>query len=136
MREFVRVIVVKDNKYLLIREDKKNWFNGWIFPGGKVEVGETTEKAAIRELKEEINIDVDKAKLSLWYENIFHFETGDWRGFYFICTDCDLDKLKIMEPNKCDGYCFFNFEEFKKITLSIPDDVISKLEAYNNTKIM
>lgn len=131
MREFVRVIVVKDNKYLLIREDKKNWFNGWIFPGGKVESGETSENAALRELKEEINLDVDKDKLNLWYQANSHFDSGDWRGYYFICKDCNLDKLKIMEPNKCNGYCFFNFDELKKINLVVPKDVVSQLEVYH-----
>lgn len=135
MKEFVRIIIVKDNKYLLIREDKKNWFNGWIFPGGKVEEGENIEDAALRELKEEINLDINKNQLNLWYTADSHFETGDWRGFYFICHDFNLDNLKIMEPNKCDGYCFFKFDELKQIKVVVPEDVISQLETYNNKSI-
>ncbi len=132
MREFVRVIVIKNNKYLLIRENKKNWFNGWIFPGGKVDKGETSEIAAIRELKEEINIDVAKDKLKLWYKTDCCFASGEWRGFYFICKDCNLDNLKIMEPNKCENYGLFSFDELKKLDLVIPEDVISNLEIYNS----
>ena len=36
----------------------KDYAGYWEFPGGKVDKGETPEEAIIRELKEEINIDV------------------------------------------------------------------------------
>jgi len=36
----------------------KDYAGYWEFPGGKVDQGETPEEAIIRELKEEINIDV------------------------------------------------------------------------------
>ena len=39
-----------------------------------------------------------------------------------------------MEPNKCNGYCFFDYNELKDIKIVVPQDIISKLETYDKTK--
>lgn len=132
MRQFVRVIVVKDDKYLLINEEKKDLFKGWLFPGGKIEPDESPENAALRELKEEINLDADKNNLKLLCQFNHSFNTGLWHGYYFICKDLNIDKLKVKEPNICHGYCFFYLDELKNLECIEPDKVLTELEVYNN----
>lgn len=51
----VDVIFEIGNGVLLI--ERKNEPRGWALPGGFVDYGETVEKAAIREAKEETNLD-------------------------------------------------------------------------------
>jgi len=56
--------VITDNDKVLItkRAPKENFAGMWEFPGGKIEANETPEDCLIRELKEELNIDVSIIK--------------------------------------------------------------------------
>ncbi|MCD7034243.1 NUDIX domain-containing protein [Metabacillus sp. GX 13764] len=52
------VSIVRDDKVLMIRENKPAAFNKWSFPGGHIEYGEDILYSAIREVKEETGFDV------------------------------------------------------------------------------
>jgi len=58
----VSVIVVEEGRILLVRHEKEGR-TYWVLPGGGVDYGETLEQAAVRELKEETNLDVAVDKL-------------------------------------------------------------------------
>jgi myo-inositol-1(or 4)-monophosphatase len=53
----VDIIIEYENRLVLIY--RKNYPQGWALPGGFVDYGETLEEAAIREAKEETNLDVE-----------------------------------------------------------------------------
>jgi 8-oxo-dGTP diphosphatase len=62
----VAVALVDEDGRLLVqrRPEGKAMAGLWEFPGGKVEPGELPEAALIRELREELGIDVEKACLA------------------------------------------------------------------------
>ena len=54
-------LVNEKNEVLIsLRKNKKEYDGYWEYPGGKVEESETLEQAIIREIKEEINLDISK----------------------------------------------------------------------------
>ena len=46
-------------RLLLVQRAEEPHRGFWAFPGGRVEVGETTAEAAVRETKEEVGLDVE-----------------------------------------------------------------------------
>ncbi len=56
-------ILIKEGKILLGKRKSYDRFGGkWEFPGGKVEEGEIPEDCIIREIKEELNLDIKDFK--------------------------------------------------------------------------
>lgn len=53
-------VVCKKNRFLITRRKPKGLLGGlWEFPGGKILKGETSEAACLREIREEVNLDVE-----------------------------------------------------------------------------
>ena len=63
-------LVFRDGKLLITQRRPQDHLGGlWEFPGGKREPGETFEKCLVRELREELGIDVEVGEL---VESITH----------------------------------------------------------------
>lgn len=51
---------------LLVKRGKDPEIGGWCFPGGYIESGEIWQQAAVREIKEEIGLELNSEETSLW----------------------------------------------------------------------
>jgi 8-oxo-dGTP diphosphatase len=101
-------LVDADGRVLIAKRPEGKAMAGmWEFPGGKVETGERPELALIRELKEELDIDVTEACLapltfaSHAYEK-FHllmplYVCRRWKG---MVTALEGQELKWVKPNR------------------------------------
>jgi ADP-ribose pyrophosphatase YjhB (NUDIX family) len=58
----------------------------WTFPGGRAEIGETSEETLKREMLEELLVEVTVGRLLWVVENFFRYEGKDWHelGFYYL----------------------------------------------------
>ncbi len=79
------VLQKPDGTFLLAQRPKdKIWAGYWEFPGGKVEAGETARDALVRELREELGIEVETAYP--WITRVFTYPHATVRLSFFRVT--------------------------------------------------
>jgi len=80
------VLQCPDGSFLLAqRPSGKIWAGYWEFPGGKIEPGETPFHALVRELREELGIEVETAYP--WITRVFAYPHATVRLNFFRVTE-------------------------------------------------
>ena len=105
----VAAVIQKDDKILATQRGYGEFKDGWEFPGGKIETGETPADALAREIKEELNADITvKQELGLVEYDYPNFH------LHMQCFLCSLasDELTLLEH-----------EAMKWLTASTMDEV-------------
>jgi 8-oxo-dGTP diphosphatase len=95
MIEVTCAIIMKDDQVLIAqRSETMSHPLQWEFPGGKLKPGESPLKCVVREIREELNaeIDVDQLLPSV----IFTYEKAEIKLIPFICT-LESDEIKLLE---------------------------------------
>ncbi len=97
------IVLLKDNKILLnLRSDT----NTWGIPGGAIELGETLEETAARELKEETNLEAESfTLLNVFSGKNFYFEYPNGDKLYSVVALYLADGVKG-ETKITDGESF------------------------------
>jgi mutator protein MutT len=96
MASAVVAVIYNDNDELLITRRKNNPFEGLLdLPGGFVNIGETAENAVIREVKEELNIDVSEYKFLTTFPNEYVFGGMQYftEDIVFLCKVSDFSSI-------------------------------------------
>lgn len=93
------IIVEKQILCLQRGESKYDYISKkYEFPGGKIEEGETPELALVREIHEELNLDIDGL---IYFDTVDH-EYPDFKitMHAFLCKVKDFGKIKLSEHFK------------------------------------
>ena len=62
----VAAVIRQNGKIFATQRGYGEWKDGWEFPGGKIEIGETPEAALKREIQEELDTEISvKGKRSI-----------------------------------------------------------------------
>lgn len=84
MKEVTAAIILKENRVLIAQRAPEDKLAGkWEFPGGKLEQGETLQECLKREIKEELDVEVEV--LNLFGESIYTYESGKIKLIAFWC---------------------------------------------------
>lgn len=105
-------IIIQGRKLLFTRAKDMDFF---IDPGGKIEEGETAKQALVRELKEELSIDVDESNLEFFGE--FVAEAANQKG--------KTVNMQAFIVTKWQGTIMPNaeIEELRWLTSTLPTDI-------------
>lgn len=96
----------------------KNEVGKWEIPGGQVEFNETLQQALKREIKEELDVEIEVVRLLHVVNHIILQEKQHWVSSTFICR-IKKGTVAILEPDKCDEISWFDLKQAKKLNLSI-----------------
>lgn len=82
----VAAIIIENGKVFATQRGYGEFKDGWEFPGGKVEDGETPQEALVREIKEELDTEIEVGELLDTVEY-------DYPKFH-LSMDCFICKIK------------------------------------------
>ena len=86
----VGAIVTKGRRVLLVKRKKAPGKGLWAIPGGSVELGETLQQAAEREIKEETGLTIRAGDPVYAFDTIEEDERGDIK-FHYVIIDLMAD---------------------------------------------
>ena len=82
----VGAVVVRDGKALIIKRAHEPRKGEWSLPGGLLELGESLQDAARREIKEETSLDVEVGPVIETFDRVHRDDQGKIR-YHFVIVD-------------------------------------------------
>lgn len=96
-RVAVGAVVVHQGKVLLVLRNKAPARDMWAIPGGSVNLGETLQAAAEREVLEETGLHIKAGQVIYTFDAIHHDETGRIK-YHYVILDMQAEVLDPDQP--------------------------------------
>lgn len=113
VRVWVGVIIVKNEKVLLLKRINSHWDSTWCFPGGHLEFWESWQDCAKRETREETNLELKNIEFAWVTNDIFTLENKHYNTI-FMTWEYSSGELKNLEPHKCENLDWFDIDNLPK----------------------
>ena len=118
----VAAIIKENNRYLIVQRNKNKHLGlKWEFPGGKVKSNESFKEALIREIKEELNINISVQKKIA--EELYKDHKINVHLFSFLCIQLN-DTIELREHEKMS---WVEKKDFRKYDFAEGDGKILSL---------
>ncbi|MAG19843.1 hypothetical protein CL618_00205 [archaeon] len=135
--------IIHQNKVLLIHHRKLDL---WLPVGGHIDENETPDQALLREIKEEVGIDVeilnqsdiplsDNFKCNLttpFYVNVHSVGDHDHCCLFYVCKAINPEQLKINKELKNFGWFTKNDLNKDHIPFDVKNQCLKVFELYNS----
>ncbi|WP_148136624.1 8-oxo-dGTP diphosphatase MutT [Candidatus Formimonas warabiya] len=109
-------IIEHEGKILLAqRQEGAHQGLKWEFPGGKLEFGETPEQCLVREIQEELNIEI---KIDQLFQVVSHVY-GE-RQVVLICYRCSY-LSGALDAKECHNFCWVEKKDLMNYDLAPAD---------------
>jgi len=116
------VFVIRNDKVLLSRRANTGWLDGHLCaPGGHVEKGESPTVAILREIKEELGVEVAAEDLEFVCVAARNTQPTEYVAYEFVIRDKDY-VFTNAEPDKCSELVWVDLHD-------LPDDIIPDFRA-------
>lgn len=129
----IGIIILKNNKALLLKRKGVHGEGEWCLPGGHLDFGETFEECAQREVGEETGLKVKNPKL-ISMSNDLRYIKSDHKHYVTIgmLAEYDGGNPKIMEPDKASDIGWFSLDDLPEKILQGSEEI---LKAYRSGRI-
>ena len=118
-RVAVGAVVIKAGTVLLVKRGKAPANGQWAIPGGRVELGETLQQAAEREIFEETGIRIRAAQPVYTFDLIERDRHGGIR-FHYVIIDLESEYIggRLKPGDDADEAAWVPFEKLKSLALN------------------
>ena len=121
-------IIIENNKVLLVQQRKGNWG----FPKGRVEKNETECETAIREVKEETNIDVEIEDINKKYIDTYFTKKNVSKEVVFFLAKRIGGEIKPQEKEIQNVEWVDLLEAINRITMKSTKELYRKVLTEEN----
>lgn len=110
------LIVNKKAEILLVKSPK--WFDKYTIPGGHAELGEDLRTALIREVKEEVGLNIEVKDFLNWQEAIYSKEFYKPKHFIFFDYYCTTNTTTVkVDGREITDYIWVDRKEISKLDI-------------------
>lgn len=127
--EVVAAVIVRSGKVFATQRGYGEWKDWWEFPGGKIEAGESREEALRRELREELDIEVEVGSLIATVD--YAYPSFDLKMHCFFCTLLS-SSISLLEH---EAACWVSPGEFDSLRwLPADEEILDAVRSVHNLK--
>ncbi len=122
-RQAVVAVIQRDDQLLTIKRSQTVRAPGqFCFPGGGIESGESAEEAIVREMQEELNVDVSPCN------PIWNSTTPSGIELFWWSAEIRSGQTIIPNPEEVESFHWFSIEQIRRL----PDLLVSNVAFFQS----